>query len=164
MNDSPKQTDHVYADTSVFGGVFDDEFGQASEAFFRRIEDGRFRLVISPLIEDELEPAPRRVVALFERFRKDARVIDVTVEAMDLHRAYLDAGIVTARSMTDALHVALATVSECRMIVSWNFRHIVHFEKVPRYTEVSVRCGYRPVGIYSPLEVIEHDDENDQDL
>ncbi|HEY3282344.1 MAG TPA: hypothetical protein VGN26_08740 [Armatimonadota bacterium] len=35
----------VYVDSSVFGGVLDDEFAEASRAFFRDLEAGRFALV-----------------------------------------------------------------------------------------------------------------------
>jgi hypothetical protein len=31
----------IYADTSVFGGVFDDEFAAASKIFFDQVEQGQ---------------------------------------------------------------------------------------------------------------------------
>jgi hypothetical protein len=55
--------------------------------------------------------------------------------------------------------VALATVSECSLIVSWNFRHIVHFEKIPMYNAVSTLHGYKEIDIFSPLEVIYYQQE-----
>ncbi len=57
----------------------------------------------------------------------------------------------------DALHVALATVAECRLIVSWNFRHIVHFDKIGLYNGVNMSLGYAMISIHAPPEVI---DEN----
>jgi hypothetical protein len=59
----------------------------------------------------------------------------------------------------DALHVALATVSECNLIVSWNFRHIVHFQKVPLYNAVNRLEGYNEVGIYTPQEVLTYEEK-----
>jgi len=41
----------IYADTSVFGGVFDDGFDQASQVFFQQVKEGRFQLVISPIVQ-----------------------------------------------------------------------------------------------------------------
>ena len=58
-----------------------------------------------------------------------AEIVDVSKEALQLRDAYLKAGIVTLKYSDDALHVALASVSNCSLIVSWNFKHIVHFEK-----------------------------------
>jgi predicted nucleic acid-binding protein len=51
----------VYADTSVFGGVFDAEFHEASLAFFDQVRDTRFELVSSGLVVDELAEAPEEV-------------------------------------------------------------------------------------------------------
>ena len=54
--------------------------------------------------------------------------------------------------------MALATVSQSSLIVSWNFKHIVNFQKIPMYNAVNTLNGYREIAIYSPLEVIEYED------
>jgi len=53
----------------------------------------------------------------------------------------------------------LATVSGCDLIVSWNFKHIVHFQKIPFFNAVNTLNGYHSLMIYSPLEVIEDEDK-----
>jgi hypothetical protein len=60
----------------------------------------------------------------------------------------------------DALHVAVATASDCSLIVSWNFKHIVHFEKIPLYNAVNTLRGHAHIGIFSPLEVIQYEGED----
>ncbi|CAK0775472.1 PIN domain-containing protein [Gammaproteobacteria bacterium] len=77
---------------------------------------------------------------------------------LDLRDAYLGAGIVTPKSRDDATHVALATLSQCEIIVSWNFKHIVHFQKIPKYNAVNLLHGYHFIYIYSPSEVISYDE------
>ncbi len=149
----------VYADTSVYGGVFDDEFAKSSRAFFNRVRERRFQLVVSVLVEDELAQAPFEVREWFTQFRADAIVVPVTAEALALRQAYLDAGIVTPRFTDDALHVALATVAGCGLIVSWNFRHIVHYAKVPLYNAVNILQRHAALDIRSPLEVTEDEEE-----
>jgi predicted nucleic acid-binding protein len=149
----------VYADTSVFGGVYDDEFSLPSRRFFDRVKMGAFRLVTSPLVQTELAEAPSEVQDFFEGMADDAEEALVTEEALRVHTAYLEARIVGERQGDDALHVALATVSGCAVIVSWNFRHIVHLEKIPLYNAVNVMNGYGPIAIYSPMEVIEYAEE-----
>ncbi|MGQ9650403.1 MAG: type II toxin-antitoxin system VapC family toxin [Phycisphaerae bacterium] len=148
----------VYAGTSIYGGVFDDEFAKPSRAFFDRAREGYFRLVVSALVEDELTEAPVEVRDWFTRFRAGADSVAVTGEAVALRQAYLDAGIVAPKFTNDALHVALATVAECGIIVSWNFRHIVHYQKVPLYNAVNALKRYAALDIRSPLEVIENED------
>ncbi len=65
----------------------------------------------------------------------------------------------TPKSSDDALHVALATVSGCSLIVSWNFKHIVHFEKIPLYNAINAVNGFANIAIFSPLEVIKYEDQ-----
>lgn len=43
---------------------------------------------------------------------------------------YIEKGVVAERSLTDALHVATATISERELIVGRNFKDVVHFEKI----------------------------------
>ena len=151
----------VYVDTSVFGGVFDPEYERASKAFFNRVRDGALDAVVSALVLDELERAPGRVRALFGEL--DPLLVRVaTVDAMyDLRRAYLDAHVVSAKWAADALHVAVATVSGCRAIASWNFKHIVNFKRIPLYNGVNQILGYGPIAIHSPQEMAFDDDEEE---
>ena len=148
----------VYADTSVFGGAFDPEFSAPSRQFFDEVVAGRFVLVISPVVEEELKHAPEEIRTFFASFTEFAKEVEITREAIDLQLQYIERGVVAERSLTDALHVAMATVSECELIVSWNFKDIVHFEKIPKYNAVNVLNGYAQIDIYSPLEVIRHEE------
>jgi hypothetical protein len=150
----------VYADTSVYGGVFDDEFAVASRAFFDRVSVGKFKLVISALVRDELAEAPAPVRELFERVRVDAEVVELGEDALQLQEAYLADRVISAASATDALHVALATVGDCRLIVSWNFKHIVNFHRIPLYNGINQSLGYGVLGIYSPQQVVTDEDED----
>jgi len=150
----------IYADTSIFGGLFDPEFAEPTRQLFNEIDAGRFLLVTSAVVEAEIEPAPDQVRELFSRYGKSAELAPITEAALSLQQAYIGAGIVTAKSLDDALHVALATISGCNLIVSWNFKHIVHFDKIPKYNAVNTLNGHGHIGVYSPLEVINygHDD------
>jgi len=152
-------TMRVYADTSLFGGVFDAEFDLPSKQFFSEAIAGRFTLVTSALVAAEVEPAPSEVRELFERYLRIAEVCKISEDALTLQQLYIDAGIVPFKSQNDALHVAIATVAACDIIVSWNFRHIVHFDKIDKYNAVNVLNEYRRIGIFSPLEVIRDDDD-----
>ena len=149
----------IYADTSVFGGIYDDEFKEPSQAFFAQVRSGQFSLVTSAVVQDEISLAPNAVRRLFEEMLGLAEVLDITEDALQLRDAYLQAKIVTPRYSTDALHVALATVAGCPLIVSWNFQHIVHFQKIPMYNAVNTLGGYQPIAIFSPREVIRYEDE-----
>jgi hypothetical protein len=148
----------IYADTSVFGGVFDDEFSSPSTEFFKEVREQRFHLVSSAVVEREIMFAPAAVREFFASMLLLAEVAEVTPGVLDLRNAYIQSGVVTEKSKDDATHVALATVSACEVIVSWNFKHIVHFQKVPRYNAVNVLHGHKEIDILSPPQVLDYDD------
>ena len=149
----------VYVDTSVFGGFFDREFSEPSKVFFDEIKRHRFTLVSSAVVQAEIEPSPENVRKLFDEMITMADMVSVDSAALVLQESYLKEGIVTANSSDDALHVALATTAKCDLIVGWNFKHIVHFEKIPKYNAVNTLQGYGKIGIFSPLEVIAYENE-----
>jgi hypothetical protein len=149
----------IYADTSVFGGVCDDIFSDASIRFFNKIRAGEFSLIISELVRKELEGAPTKVHSFFQELLPFAGIVDITKETLHLRDMYIASGILTARSLDDALHVATATIGKCQLIVSWNFKHIVHYQKIPLYNAVNILNGFQQINIFSPMEVIEYGNE-----
>jgi len=148
----------VYADTSVYGGVYDPEFAEPSKAFFELVRQGVYRLVISTSVRDEIEKAPEPVRLLLTELAPRSERIEISLDAVELQEAYLRARIVSEQSRADALHVALASVSGCSLIVIWNFKHIVNFRRIPLYNGVNLSNGYGMVTICSPLEVIEDEE------
>lgn len=76
-------------------------------------------------------------------------------EIAELAAAYVALGVVGEASRLDAEHIASATVADVDLIVSWNFKHIVHFEKIRGYHAVNLLHGYREIAIHTPREVIQ---------
>lgn len=145
----------LYADTSVFGGCFDEEFAEVSRALFEEIKAGRFVVAISTTTLRELRRAPKKVRDLATDLPDEyvAR-IEPSGEIARLRDAYVTAGVVGPASLLDAEHIASASVAGVDLVVSWNFQHIVHFDKIRGYHAVNLLEGYRPIPIHSPREVI----------
>jgi len=160
MANGKKSRIRVYADTSVFGGVFDEEFDAASKRFFKEVQEKKFVLITSELVREEILAGPEKVQKHFEKMLAYCEIAEVERQALELQAAYLKEEILSDKYATDALHVALATVSNAKMIISWNFKHIVNFKKIPLYNAVNKLKGYDPIEIYSPPEVIEDENEN----
>ena len=110
--------------------------------------------MISVALEDELRPAPPQVKALFTQMRRNAEVVEVSGQALRLQEAYLEAEIVSPKWETDALHVAIASVSSCRVIVSWNSKHIVNFAKISRYNGINTVQRYNVIAVHTPKELL----------
>ena len=122
-----KQTS-IYVDTSVIGGCFDPEFQEWSKAILKDFQIGNFKILISELTEAEIFEAPDEVKNIYLEFRKNAdEILELTPEAIELADAYLKHRILTSNYRNDARHIAIATVAGADLVISWNFKHIVHF-------------------------------------
>jgi len=118
------------------------------------VQAGRFILVISDVTTRELQEAPEQVrQVLVQLPEENVEEIAVDDEVSSLRNAYLAAGVVGPASEADAEHIAAATIAEVDMVVSWNFRHIVHFDKIRGFNGINSLKGYRRLEIYSPVEV-----------
>lgn len=150
----------VYIDTSVYGGLHDEEFAVPTKVFFESIKDQCSVILASQIIIDELDGAPEAVRDSFQdRTAGTFEEIPITTEVEELAQAYVDAEILGEASFADAIHVAAATVARADVIVSWNFKHIVNYNRIRKFNGVNVLKGYRQVDIRSPLEM-EDEDEN----
>ncbi len=150
----------VYLDTSVIGGCFDEDFAVWSNGLMKDIRLGHFHCVVSELVGIEIERAPQRVRDKYEELVNDgAEVLEVNTEVLDLVSAYKRHKILTDKFESDMTHIALATVNRVNILVSWNFKHIVHFDKIRQFNAVNEKMGYRAIAIHSPREVTNYGEE-----
>ena len=144
-----------YFDTSVFGGVYDIEFGESSIQLFEKVNLGQIICVYSDLTEGELFHAPEKVRMFFKELKKEnLEIVSVSDEAIKLARGYIDENVVGKTSFDDCVHIALATIHKVDILVSWNFKHIVNIYKIRGYNSVNLRKGYQILEIRSPKDII----------
>jgi hypothetical protein len=157
------KTPRIYTDTSVIGGCFDAEFAPWSNGLMQDFRQGLFRPVLSEVVAVEIHLAPEPVrVQYAELLNLGAEFLMVSDEALDWAAVYEARGILAARFRNDMLHIALATVADVDIVVSWNFRHVVRFEKIRLFNAVNLALGYKPIQIYSPREVTSYGTDGDQ--
>ena len=151
----------IYVDTSVIGGCCDPEFQEWSNGLLSDFKKGTFLLILSELNDAEIRDAPTEVTKIYVEFRAIAHdIVSLTPEAIELARAYLERKILPQNYRDDARHIATGTTGGADLVVSWNFKHIVHFEKIQRFNAVNIEMGYKPIHIYSPREVTRHGRES----
>ena len=86
-------------------------------------------------------------------------LLPVTAEALEPAETYQTRGVLSARFRNDMLHIALATIAEVDVLVSWNFRHVVRLDKIRLFNAVNLDLGYKPLTIYSPREVVTYEED-----
>lgn len=148
----------LYLDTSVIGGFFDKEFANVTQSLFDRILNGDFKIIISSVTEDELITAPVQVRNLIKKIPDDSiSRVGLSQEAVLLADSYIKEGVVGKTSRNDCFHIALATINNADILVSWNFKHIVNVMRIRGYNAVNLLNGYKSIDIRSPKELISYE-------
>jgi hypothetical protein len=123
--------DRIYLDTSVFGGYFEPEFELWTRILFGKIQHGDFKVIFSRLSDIELNRAPERVKELAGTIPENAiEFVNISDQALQLADQYLNEKVVGRTSLSDCIHIAIATLNHADVLVSWNFKHIVNVHRI----------------------------------
>lgn len=154
----------LYLETSIWNFLFADDAPDKkaiTEKLFSEISQGKYSIYISELVMKEVNNAGeiKRRKLVGEIIKYDPIMLDDNLETADLVRFYLANNLLTENQLADVEHLAVATINEMDILVSWNMRHIVK-----RNTKIVVNAlnqikGYKPMDICTPEEVIENDDD-----
>ena len=148
--------ERLYLDTSVFGGYFEPEFELWTKILFDRIKKGQYKLLLSRVIDIELTNAPQHIKDLAISIpEKHIEFVETTDETTQLADNYINENVVGETSRADCLHIALATVNNADILVSWNFKHIVNVNRIRGYNSVNYRHGHKMIEIRTPREILE---------
>lgn len=145
----------IYIDTSVIGAYYDAEFEVATRKLFERISNKDFFVYFSEINDTELILAPPLVQEVKNLIPPECMIfLEMTSDAEDLAQAYISGKALGKASKNDAYHTALASVNRLDCLISWNFKHIVNFEKIKLFNSVNLRLGYSMIDIRLPLEFL----------
>ena len=121
---------------------------------------GRLKAVISDIVAFEINQGFDQIRAQFQQLLTwQPEWVTVTAEVVILADAYQSRGILTPKYYNDGLHIALATIAEVDVLVSWNFKHIVNFHRIRLFNAVNLAFGYKTIQIFSPLEVVTDEED-----
>lgn len=148
----------IYIDTSVIGGYLDTIFASETKIFFDNVRETDSIFLCSQLLEAEISEAPQQVRDFFETLQTlNIERVTVTQEAKDLAQLYIKEKVVGQSSLSDCEHIAIATIQNATVLVSWNFKHIVNLPRIRGYNSINIREGYRNLEIRTPKEVFNNE-------
>jgi hypothetical protein len=145
-----------YLDTSVFGGLFDKEFQQPTQKLFDFIVERGIRIVYSDVLERELKSAPEEIRLIANEKLLKAEYIKLNEEMAGLAGIYMKEGALTEKSIDDAQHIAIATISGVSAVISWNLKHMANFIRIRQYDAINLRQGYGTIRIHTPAQITEY--------
>jgi len=145
----------IYVDTSVFGGCYDQVFKEYSNKLLDGFKQGKMKMMVSNLVGDELMDAAEeiKIQALQVPFIHTIYT-KAPFKAYALAGRYIAEGALKLSSLTDAMHIATATLQGADILASWNFKHIVNKGKIEIYNAINKDMGYRTIQIKSPREIL----------
>lgn len=153
----------IYLETTIFNFVFADDAPDKKQdtlKLFDEISQGKYIPYTSNYVLEELlkaeEPKRTMMVNLIEKYKVEILKGDERVAV--LADKYVFEKIIPLKYLTDGLHIAIATVNDLDLIVSYNFKHIVKMKTIVGTESINLKEGYKRIGIYSPTEVIEDEE------
>jgi len=150
----------IYLDTSVISHLESEdtpEKMQDTVDFWQELIRGQYIVTISDLTIAELSkcPEPKRTL-LFEHLSViDCVEVQEIPETITLADEYLKYGVLNPKSRDDCRHIAIATITGCKYIVSWNFKHFVNIKTINKVQAVNKLMNYNEINILPPSMMLE---------
>jgi predicted nucleic acid-binding protein len=99
-----------------------------------------FDIYFSEVNETELILAPQNVQDVKELIPAECyKYLELNDESKQLAEAYINERALGQASLNDAYHIAIASANRLDCLVSWNFRHIVNFDKIKLFNSVNLK-------------------------
>jgi predicted nucleic acid-binding protein len=153
----------IYLDTSVISYLDQQDAPERMAETAQIWEDfksGLCNIVISDLTMAEIDDCaePKRSFLRQRIAEISYEEVVRNEETRRLSALYFERGGLPPKSKDDAMHIAIATVSNCDIILSWNFRHIVNLRAITAVEAVNIQEGYRVLRIMAPSMLLEKGD------
>jgi predicted nucleic acid-binding protein len=143
----------LYLDTSVPNAYFDEKNPYRQEItrqFWSMLKE--YDVLISDLVMKEMKATGNvnlrkmliELVKDFESLSTESSEIKLLAER------YVSEGIIPAKHIEDAVHIAVTTVNSLDILVSWNFEHIVKLKTRREVNAVNLLLGYNQIEIIEP--------------
>ena len=127
---------------------------RASQQLWEDYAD-RFEFVISRIVRAEIRQGDTTAAQQRLEVVSLLRILDTFPEADMLAQKLLDAGAVPRNSLTDAQHIAIATVHGVEYLASWNHKHIVNEHRREHIKRVCQEARFQPITICTPIQLME---------
>ena len=151
------RTNKIY--TAIINFIFADDAPQEKEITLKLFNElDRHEAHISTVVIDEInrsaEPKRSQLFGVLGKY--NISELQFSDDARVLANKYVDEKIIPEKYRDDSYHIAIATVNNIDVIVSWNFKHMVKVKTKKEVVGVNLLLGYNAIEIYSPWEVVEN--------
>ena len=153
----------IYLDTSVINFLFADDAPEKRDITrkFFAAHITKYEAVISAVVVDEINKTRNHgkkevLLEVLTKYDLKQLSLEALPEIQSLAKAYVEQGVIPLKKNDDALHLAVCTINQVDVLVSWNFEHLANVNKEKRVLAVNQENGYYyPMRITTPLEVMD---------
>lgn len=114
----------------------------------------RHELFISQIVLDEIGVGDPEMVTERLNLVRSLPLLDLTQDALDLASEFLKSGALPKDAERDAAHIALATVHNLDILLTWNCRHIANAAIQPKLRSISADHGLTLPQLCSPESML----------
>lgn len=145
----------IYLDTSVISAYNDarepEKVKQTAELLKKAAPEAE--IYISSLVKEELSAIKdvgrkKELNALVSKYQS----LVITDRARELAEYYINNGLIPENHIEDALHLAIATIHEMDILISWNYTHLVKLKTRHLVNALNLVSGYKEIEIILPIE------------
>jgi predicted nucleic acid-binding protein len=149
----------IYLEPTMFNYYFDQmkDAHPATRAFFEALGSGEFDGYTSVITYHELTaaPEPKRTKMLELIGKYHITVLAESDDSIKLADMYIKNGVIPAKKVLDARHIAIATVNAIDVILSYNFKHINKLKTKTMIPAINRIEGYQNITIAQSEELID---------
>jgi len=151
----------IYIETSIFGYLTarstDNLIIAANIKVTQDLWDihrSSFVLYASELVLDEASKGDTSIATQRLSLLQSLMLLDLTEEAIDLAKEFLQQSNLPSKASNDALHMALATVYGLDYLLTWNCKHMANAQIQRKLAQISSNLGYELPVICTPYELM----------
>jgi predicted nucleic acid-binding protein len=119
---------------------------------------GDYEIVTSDAVIDEPSRGDHPDKAAKLALLKDIPLMEITARAEEVAGVYIERKLMPRDSQGDALHLALASVHNCDILLTWNCQHLANYNKATHIRRVNTELGLHVPALITPFELLEGDD------
>ena len=117
-------------------------------------ERQQFELATSVAVIEELErgnhPLKKEKLAMMSGLKQ----LEVTPDILGTVETYIKSKLMPNDPQGDALHLALAAHYKCDILLSWNCKHIVNYQKAGHLENVNRMLGLPVPALLTPFDLL----------
>ena len=154
----------VYLDTSVISYLDQQDAPEQmkeTREVWERIKAGQYEVFISDVVLRELadcKEEAKRDLLIGHLAEIKYNLIAVDDDIAKLAEKTVTKGVLKQKNIDDCQHIAAAILSDCDIIVSWSFKHIVNVKTIRGIKVITTVEGYKDLLIYQPTALLNEEE------